>query len=640
MAFGLGGSAQLGIGIAVMLQDQFSAKAKQVSASMRAMRDSAHQEAMQAMRDYQTRATAISAGAAAMTYGMIKMAEQGAKFEQVIQKSAIVAEGRLGKGKLKQMALDMSETFRMDPSKIAMGLFENVKAGVTDNIELITKYQLAVAKATDETLEGETGVAKGLLNITNAMGLSYGEFPRVANAVTVAANQTQASVESLNEAMKYTANTASKAGYGLEPTLAALGMLSQMGIEGSSAGTALSNLIRYSTRAGGMFGTKKQKQGLAMIGLAPKDLRDAQDNVLPLIDLIDKLSKGMAGLPSGKQLDAMEAILGVRGEKAGINLTGLDARGKDIKSLLADIEAGVKKDIAMSQAKAMMDSLQGDFELVKVKWTKFIIAFTSAVEPFLRKVLPLIGKILNGLASFANSGIGKVVFSLAMVITPLIAVMFALRAAAMAAAFALGSTSSSLGFNTILQGGLGALGARGMAARGFGAIATNVAGRHYVRAGQTFTNAAGRTWQAGSMLPRNILSQGSSLVAAGSFGASAATAAGIGGRVLGFITGPWGMGIMAALTVLPLIYGLMSSPNKRSQAKVAEADAEMEGYGKYLSRFDRDRINALNNMGLKAEADKMLNQKIEIYLNGDKLLTHDEQYKHDEGILNQFNLVF
>lgn len=638
MTLGLGGNSQLGIGIAVMLKDQFSANAKKISASMKAMRDQGQSDAMQAVRDYQGRATAIAAGASAMTYGLMKMAKQGASFEQIIQKVAIVADGKLGRGKLKKLALDMSETFRMDPNKVATGLFANVKAGVTDNIDLITKYQLAVSKAVDETLEGETGVAKGLLNIANAMGLSYGEFPRVANAVTVAANQSQASVESLNEAMKYTANTASKAGYGLEPTLAALAQLSQMGIEGTAAGTALSNLIRYSTRAGGMFGTKKQIQGLAILGLGPKDLRDAQGNVIGLIELVDKLTKGMKGLPTGAQLDAMEAILGVRGEKAGINLTGTDGRGMTTQKFLTEIQAGVQKDIAMTQAKKMMDTLAGDFELVKVKWMQFVIAFTNAVEPLLRRLLPVFSKFLDGMAWFVSTGVGGWLAKIAMVAAPMVAVLFGLRAAALAATLALGAISSSAGmggFGAILRGGLGAVGMRGAASAGLGALSLNTAGRAYVAAGQTFAYG-GVLYKAGQLVPRAAMAA----AGVGAAGVGVGTALGVGGRIMGFLGGPWGLAIMAGMTILPLIYDVLANPNKKSQATLDSTANDYNGFGRYLTNTDKDRINALQNLGLKDQASKELNQKIEIYVNGKPIEEHSQQYKADEDILNQFNVSF
>lgn len=638
MTLGLGGNAQIGIGIAVMLKDQFSANAKKISDSMRAMRQQGQSDAMQAMKDYQSRATTIAAGASAMTYGLMKMARQGATFEQIIQKVAIVANGQLGRGKLKQLALEMSETFRMDPNKVAMGLFENVKAGVSDNIDLITKYQIAVSKAVDETLEGETGVAKGLLNISNAMGLAYKDFPRVANAVTVAANSSQASVESLNEAMKYTANTASKAGYGLEPTLAALSQLSQMGIEGSSAGTALSNLIRYSTRAGGMFGTAKQLQGLAILGLGPKDLRDAQGNVIGLIELIDKLTNGMRGLSTGDQLDAMEAILGVRGEKAGINLTSSDGRGMTTQKFLAEIQAGVQKDIAMSQAKQMMDTLAGDFDLVKVKWMQFVIAFTNAVEPLLRRVLPIFAKFIDGMSWFVSTGVGGWIAKIAMVAAPFVAIMWGLRAAAMAATFALGSMASSAGmggFMGILRGGLGAVGMRGAASAGLGALATNSAGRAYVAAGQTFAYG-GMLYKAGQIVPKAAMAA----AGVGSAGLGVGAAVGIGSRIVGFLGGPWGMAIMAGMTILPMIYDVLANPNKKSQAQVNATDNSFQGFGKYLTPYDKDRIRALQNLGLKEQASKELNQKIEIYLNGQPVESHDAQYKADEAILNQFNLNY
>lgn len=643
---GFSGSS-MGIGIAVVLEDRFSSTARKVALSMKAMRSEQERLVRQAITEYRDRAAAGAASAGIISTGLLQATKAGASFEQVIQKASIVADGALKRSKLRELSLQYADAFRMDPKEIGMALFENVKAGVTTNIDVITKYQLAVAKAVDETLEGQDGVAKGLLNISNAMGIAYKDFPKVANAVTVAANQSQASVLSLNESMQYTANTASKAGWSLQETLAGLAMLSQMGIEGSAAGTALSNLIRYSTKAGGQFATKRQIAALGMAGLTPSDLRDSQGNVLHMIPLMDKIAKGLKDKPTGSQLDILEALLGVRGEKAGINLLGKDGRGVSASNFLEQINKGIGNDIANKQAKMMMDTLEGDYQQITVKWKQLLIQFTNAVEPLLRKLLPMVSRAIGGLTSFLSTGPGKLLAKFVLVASPVIASLLAFRAAVLTATLALGGTTTTRGFGNLVMAGLGMAGIKTRMGSG---LVKNNAGRWTVAAGRTF-DYAGKVYKGGQLLPlaatagmgagwlSRLLGPGTGAAA----GAARATgllgtiAAG-GSRVLGFLGGPWGMAIMAGMTILPMIYDVLSEKDPKRENPM-EYGYLPRGFKGMLPGYDRRRVDNLNLLGMKDVASQELKQKIEIYVNGQRTQdTLNQIIANENEILNQFNI--
>lgn len=644
---GLGGSAQLGIGLSIILDDRFSAAARRVSQNMRMMSTLNDHLARQAVKDYSDKSLSMAMGTAAVSLGLLQAAKSGAEYEHQLRKVAIVANGELGKRQLDEIAGRLSSTFNATPLEAMGALFENVKAGVTKNIELVTQYQVAVAKATDETLEGEEGVAKGLLSIANSMQIPYSKIADVANAVTVAANQTQASVESLNNAMKYTANTASVAGYSMQEILASLGQLSQMGIEGTAAGTAMSNFIRYSTRAGGLFATKKQVSALALAGLAPKDLRDAQGNLIKIGDMIDLLGPRIKGLPTGVKQDILEGIFGVRGEKAAVNLLGEDGRGGTYKSLLAQIHAGMKKDIAMKQAKAMMDDLQGDLLQVKVQWSKLLIEFTKAVEPTLRKIIPMFTKGLSLLGKFLGTFTGKAIATIAVIVTPLAMALFAFRGALLAATLALGSSSASMGFGTALSAALGSAGGRGLYGRGLANVGINAAGSLYARAGGAFAHgapvAAGRiitpawnmanTW--GSSIGTTAVGSAIGTRAVGLLGGIST----VGSSILRFITGPWGIAIGAAMLVIPSIYGLI---------KKRDEDPTLRGYApgfsgyQLIPGYDQSRVAFLNKMGQSATASKELHNNINVYLNGSLVGQSNavNSIDDEQEIFNQINHSF
>lgn len=642
--FGLGSNSQLAIGLAVHLEDRFSGTARNIANSMAALNARRSNLINQAAHDYQMYATRVATAGAVASFGLLEAIKSGAEFEKKIQKVTIVGEGVLGKGQMRKAALQLAEDFRMGPSLVAEALFENVKAGVTENIELITKYQLAVATATGEMLEGQDGVAKGLLNIANSMQINYKNFSAVANATTVAANRSLASVNSLTEGMAYSANDFFQLYGGSSQTqridamsknLAALAMLSQMGIEGSSAGVALANLVRYATTGSGAFTTKKQTKALAMMGLAPGNLRDSRGNVLDLLSMLDLFASRASKLSSGDQLDALYGLLGVRGKKGAINLMGADGRGITTRMMYQEIVQGIKKDVALNQAKQMMDNLSGDLALVRVKWAKFLIAFTDAVEPLVRRIIPWVSRGIGLLERFSNTTIGGFVAKTVAVAIPLITVLFGLRAAALAATFALGGIGSVGSFSNIMRAQVANLGAASLAARG---IAINAAGRRYVMAGRTI-DYGGRTYRGGQLLPAAAMGMNTAMGLAG-LGSMMGRGVGLAGRVLGFLTGPWGIGISLALTFLPMIYDVLKSDSEENEDM--EKGYLPSGFNSYLPGYDKNRVDALNRLGLGDVAKAELQQKIEIFVNGEKSDTINQTASFDQDLetLNQINIDF
>ncbi len=95
---------------------------------------------------------------------------------------------------------------------------------------------LARATGTDAT------VSSGIMSATiRQFSLEATDAVRVSDRLTAAANMSFNSVESLGEALQYAGPVAADANMSLEETLAVLGTLGNLGIQGSEAGTALAS---------------------------------------------------------------------------------------------------------------------------------------------------------------------------------------------------------------------------------------------------------------------------------------------------------------------------------------------------------------------------------------------------------------
>jgi TP901 family phage tail tape measure protein len=563
MPIGLGSQAQLGIGISISLNNRFSAQASRINEELMQMRKNAHSALTATTREYRNQALAVAGIATAVTAGFLSFSKEGAAFQHKINQTYIVGGKALERSRrdLEGFSRQMSRTFTRDPKEIAQVMFENVKAGVGRGLEEVTKYQTAVATATDEALGGAEGVGEKLLGIANAMGIGINDqfeiggkkmsqFARIANATTAAANATMASVYSIGESMEYFSNTAAVAGMSLEETLALVGKLSQAKITGSAAGTALNNMVQQLVQSVGPFMTKKKGKAWGMLGIDPKSIEAMinQGNTFQALEGIDKRARGLS---RSDRLNVFNALFNMRGQRGMVNaFMGGD---KSIASIRGEIDTGVRGDIAMKQSQAMMNDLEGDFKFFSNAMKEFKIAFTKSIEPGLRAGVKMATGILRVITKVVETPVGKFFVALIGAMAPLIAIMFTFRAAVLTATLALrtiGMTGQAGGWRGLAGGMLGSYGGMMTGARGMQGVGVNKAGRMFVNAGQT-VNHGGKIYKGGQILPKSFsgaagglgtgFNLGNSIGNFFGMGSLAASSAGTTGAITGALTkiGPW-----------------------------------------------------------------------------------------------------
>ena len=632
MPFGLGSNSQLGIGIAIRLNNQFSGEAAKINEQLLAMRKNANSAVTSAIRDYRNQAAGIAAAAGAASMGMFRMAEAGAKYAHAINQVFIVGGSSLGKtrSQLSEFGQEMSKMFSRDPTEIASAMFENVKQGITSGLEEITKYQIATATATDESLEGAEGVAANLLNVMNAMDIPREKFKDVANAMTSVANATQSSVASLGEAMKYGAFTAHQFNLPLTTTLALFGKLSQVGINGSMAGTGVNNMLTQMAKGLGPFQSKSQLQAWRMMGLDPHQITDMANkgNITGVLKAVSDATRGMTSIQKGSILPK---AFNIRGTRAVEGLFDSEHGNKSIGDILRDAEFGVKNDLVMKQSKAMMNDLMSDFKFFGNAFKRFGIAFANAAAPTLRTLLHIGTKIVNFVGSIVDSPIGKIFAGIATVVIPTIGVLFAFRAAVLTATLALkviAGQSSVGGFSSLFGAGLNAAGLARFGNKGAG-IVKNAAGRYFYPKGAM--NAAGEKI-GGRLVGKAALSE------------------------MGLAEGMAGSGIMSGIggaigTVVPAILGIYAgvqmleffgrSDNERKSNMKKNNDPLLAEYYKnmdeaYYGRSQKTSyyLQGGKNGNVPGGPNPMMQQQIIINMDGKSVMDNRIQQTF-EGTFNR-----
>ncbi|WP_343241649.1 phage tail tape measure protein, partial [Methanoculleus sp. UBA312] len=212
--------------------------------------------------------------------------------------------------RLRQQAIDLGASTAWSASESAEAMRYLGMAGLSTNEILeATPQMLSLASAGAM----ELGVAADIsTNVLSGFNLEVSDLAHVSDVLAQAASSSNTSVEQLGHAMAYVGPVASSAGLSIEETTAAIQVMSNSGIQGTMAGTALRGALSSL-----LAPTKQATDTLAAYGLTAADV-DPQ--VHSLAEIIDTL--GAAGLSTG---DAMTLF----GDRAGPAMLALIRSGGD-----------------------------------------------------------------------------------------------------------------------------------------------------------------------------------------------------------------------------------------------------------------------------------------------------------------------
>lgn len=196
-------------------------------------------------------------------------------------------------------------------------------------------------------------------NILSAFGLDPSEMTKVSDILVSVFTRTNTSIETLGETMKYVAPIANKLNIPLEETAAMAGILGNIGIQGSQAGTSLKTLaVNLAAPTG--------RAAKALDALKIKT-KDAAGNFRGMPDIIIDMIKATEKMGDAERLGYLTDIAG---KEAAAGFAGfIDENGYD--EFIKIIEAAYNAEgEAARVAGVMSDNVKGD-------WTGLLSAIES-----------------------------------------------------------------------------------------------------------------------------------------------------------------------------------------------------------------------------------------------------------------------
>ena len=216
----------------------------------------------------------------------------------------------------------------------------------------------------------------------SAFGMEASDTQQMVDVLAYAQGNANTSTEQLGAAFKNCAANASAAGMDVETTTAAISMMSNQGLKGSEAGTALNAVMRDMTA--------QMEDGAIAIGDTSVAVMDSQGNYRDFCDILADVEAATDGMGEAEKASALQSTFTADSIK-GLNLM-LNAGAGEMSSFRDELYGSAGA--AQEMADVMTDNLAGDLAEMR-----------SAFEELALKVSDLSSGALRGLVQFVTGNV-------------------------------------------------------------------------------------------------------------------------------------------------------------------------------------------------------------------------------------------
>lgn len=617
------------VGISMVLRDGFSQQAGKISSSYASLMND---------MDQWNRAVSQSAGAAfdygtQLIEGMYEAYKHSAQVQdQIFLTSKIAGASAEQSERLMQTVQEVNMKTPLNNMDISSGARYLAMAGNSvDAIEDMLDPAAKLASIFNMQLGGKGGVADMMTNIMATFGIASKDAAKTADILGVATTSANMDLTDLAQSLQYSGSTFRNAGVDLQTAAAAIGVLGDQGIQASSAGTALANMLRYLTLS--ITGQKgKGTKMLQALGLDRESLVDSQGNLKDLGTLMSVVGAKIGKLSGTAREAAMYNIFGVRGQRASSALFQAIWNGSDKMQKIIDKENNSQGfvdetiDERLKTPAGLIDMMNSAIDNMKVGLGQAFTLFSPLIKG--------VASVANWVAKIASgSGIGAWVVKIGGALTIAMTLVNGVRL--LWGLWRMVATTAGL-YNTqtaAARGGMGGMvssavllethlrtivalmaeyvglsyapGTKGMMLPGGGRLGRNKAGKVYV--GGKF-GKGGKSASVNTATYANSYAGGTKPPSGGGGGGGAGAASGalgFAGMAAMMLGGPWGIGIGLGLTALSLGLDYYSNSVDENTEALKENTQELsaqEIQAAYNERYVQAIQAAIKAGGTKANS--------------------------------------
>lgn len=332
-------------------------------------------EMVKSLARLSTSMIAVTGSAGLMTRGVIGSVKAFSQFERTMTRVAAVTNSldKEAFGAMKASALELSKTTEFTAQQVAEGMAFMGQAGFSaaQTMQAMPAV-LSLSSAAMLDLGRSSDIAT---NILTSFGRGTRQLGADVNTLVATFTNANVNVQQIGKAFEFVGALASSVGVDFIELNAAIGLLGNVGIQGEKAGTGLRGAI-----ARLIAPTRQAREIIDQLGLT---VFDGTGQFVGFTSVLRQLKQ--AGATSGQ-------VMKLFGQRAGQTMIVLARKGAKGMEEMKDtiIKTG---NAAEKVAEAQLNTLSGQFKIMKSAVTAAGIAFGEGLAPALRLATQAIGGI-------------------------------------------------------------------------------------------------------------------------------------------------------------------------------------------------------------------------------------------------------
>lgn len=201
---------------------------------------------------------------------------------------------------LTKQARDLGRTTSFTATEVASGMAGLAQMGFnSDEIAAATGHMLNLSRSTGTDLAEASIIAARAIR---GFGLDASDTERVVDVLTATAINSAQTLTHLGESLGYATPIMKRAGVSIEDTAKSLGILANMGILGSRAGTSYQRMAIQIAKSD----VQEKLRGMGIEAL------NAQKNLRHLPTILQEVGLKMASMGTGQQISLADTLFGTR----------------------------------------------------------------------------------------------------------------------------------------------------------------------------------------------------------------------------------------------------------------------------------------------------------------------------------------
>lgn len=306
------------------LQDNMSGRLSRINAQME--RTSRHANRVTSSVGSMGAKMAGFVGFAGVAMGLKASVALMADFDSAMRKAgAIAGASKTELAEMGEVAKKLGADTSKSATEVATAMTELAAKGF--DAQQVMKAMPGIISASEASGEDLALTSDTVASALNIWKMKAEESSHVADVLAMAANKTAAGITDMQYAFKYAGAPAKALGMSLEEVSAAVGLITNAGIDGSTAGTSLRQGLAKLVSP-----TNQAQKAMDKIGFSATD---SNGKIKSMVGIVSSLQGALKGMDKGQKITFLKSVVGLEPLSAFLSLVdaGPEKLGKLQKSL-------------------------------------------------------------------------------------------------------------------------------------------------------------------------------------------------------------------------------------------------------------------------------------------------------------------